>query len=170
MSKKEIDESKKKARNILILTLCISIIISIPLALTVFDLTKESYKLEKSINLNLFDKGYDVVCHSEMGMQLCIIKGNDSNHLAYNKETLVIQSKLNPCLNIYLSTPDKMTDRFLVKDGVNCISSLEFPLNNGWNYYQYTFIADNEFTPNPDDEFFTAEKIKYWWDDWWLEL
>ena len=120
--------------------------------------------------MDMFDNGYDVVCNSDLGMQVCIMKSNDSNHLAYNAETLVIQSKSNPCLNIYLSTPSKTTVKLNVKDGVDCISSLEFPLDNGWNYYQYTFIADSNFTSEPEDKFFTAEKIKYWWNDWWLEL
>ena len=165
----EFSKRNRKTRNILILITCVSII-SVPLILTTFDLTKESYKLEQSIDLDLFNKGYDVVCYSDLGMQLCIIKGNDSNHLAYNAETLVIQSKSNPCLNIYLETPDKITDNFMIKDGVSCLSSLEFPLDNGWNYYQYTFIASSQFTPDPEDKFFTAEKIKYWWNDWWLDL
>ena len=166
---KELKHENKKTRNILILIICISMI-SIPLGLTVFDLEKNPYSLESSIDMDLFDKGYDIVCNSDLGMQVCIMKGNDSNHLAYNTETLVIQSKANPCLNIYLQTPDKTTDRFMIKNGTDCVSSLEFPINNDWSYNQFGIVGKDNPNPNDYGVFFTAKKIKYWWNDWWLDL
>ena len=175
----EFTRRNRRARNILIIIICVSFL-SIPVGITIFDLIKDARILSDHIEAQKMIDGYDLVCYSENGMQYCLLQSTDSNHVKYNSEKIVLQSKTNACLNIYLETSDKITDRFMITNSsdINCMSSIEFPAENGWNWFLNPVSVDlhGEY-----DELYSLTKIKQWWNtsdcpkdsgfcNWWLKL
>ena len=172
---------KRKTRNIGITIVCVSFAL-IPIGLTVFDLVKDPLMLSDNIEVQRMTNDYDLACYSDYGMQYCLLKATDNNYVNYNSEKIVLQPKTNPCLNIYLETPDKITDTYVNTNSsdINCVSSLEFPISNGWSWSilgMVPYTLDIE----PNDIFYKVMKSKQWWDtsncpeenkfcNWWLKL
>ena len=180
---KEQADKNRKARNVLILIALISIIM-IPGSITIFDLIKDPRTFSSNVELQKMVEGYDVACFADLGMQFCLIQSTENNYVKYNSEKLVLQSRIHPCLNVYLETPDVVNDRFMMNsDDVNCISSLEFPMIDGWSWNAIGTNLQNI------ESLYEVTKTKQWWDNsncpevvsedgskkrdfcnWWLKL
>ena len=182
---KEQADKNRKARNVLIVIACVSFLL-IPVGITVFDLIKDPYSLVNNVTVQKFNDGYDISCYADYGMQICLIRQTEDNQVKYNSENLVLQPKINPCLNVYLETPDIVNDKFNMNStDVNCIYSLEFPIEDDWSWNQIG-TADNANI----ESLYEVTKTKQWWDrsncpeefnddgkskgigfcNWWLKL
>ena len=184
----EFAHKNRKARNILILIAVVSLLL-FPVSMTVFDLIKDPRMLSDHVEAQRILDGYDIACDSEYGMQYCLIQSTNDNYVKYNSEKMVIQSKTNPCLNLYLETSEKITDRFMITNSsdINCSSSIEFPIMSGWYWFLNPVSVDLE---GNYDEVYSLTKSKQWWDrsncpeefdengnskrksfcNWWLDL
>lgn len=175
-AQKEYADKNRRTRNVLIIIVIVSVVL-FPISLTVFDLVKAPVMISNDIDFGLLGTGYNLVCVYDYGMQYCVIRSDEATHLKYNSEKLVLQAKQYPCLNINLRTPEKQVDMFLVTNSTNCVASLDFPVEDGWSWYNF-----GTTTPpaKPTDVFYVAEKTKQWWDrsncpddsfcNWWLKL
>ena len=156
---KEWADKNRKTRNVLIIITVISIAL-FPVSITVFDLIKTPSSLRSDIDFGLIDAGYNLVCVYDYGVQYCIIRSDETTHLKYNSEKLVLQAKQYPCLNINLRTPEKQVDMFLVTNSTNCVPSLDFPIEDNWSWYDFGAVPNAK----PADVFYVVEKTKQWWD------
>jgi hypothetical protein len=181
---KELKHKNKKTRNILIIIAIVSLMM-IPTSVTVFDLVKEPSMIKNDISVDSSE--YDLVCVYDLGMQYCLISYDGTNYVKYNSEKLVLQSKDNPCLDLNLKTSEKTVDFHNVVNGTDCVSSLEFPINNDWYWKEYQLPIDKDGNTSSQ---FEVVKSKQWWDrsncpeeldenfkskgksfcNWWLEL
>ena len=173
------------SKRVILILLGVVIVISFPLGLTVFDLVKEPPMISDDIDVDSSE--YDLMCIYNYGMQYCLINNDGTNYVKYNSEKLVLQSKDNPCLDLNLKTSERIVDSHNIVNGTDCVSSLEFPINNNWSWIEYQFPIEEGKSMSSQ---FEVVKSKQWWDrsncpeefddngkskgikfcNWWLDL
>lgn len=159
---KDDQPDKQSHKKLIVILILVSIGMSVPATMYIFDSVKSPlWLLNDSFDQKLSD-GYNLVCDTDKGMSLCMIKADNSTKIAYNDSKLVVQNIDVPpiCLNVYSHTSKKVLDSFNEPtNSTTCSASIEFLVSSGW------YIVG---TVDPDIYF--VEKIKQFWIDWWYDL
>lgn len=164
-------QKPKSAKKFLVLAVIISIPVMYFTILTIFDLNKTPLFLYGDIQKEKLNKGYDLVCKGNYGMELCLINHTHSNAMGYHQNrSISIEYLTNPCVNVYLeqqfANGTKQTTDYnnvTVELDPRCNPAFVFRSDDGW-----TFAKLNQTDQGDYGVFWIGKMIhNYWWEHFW---